>query len=110
MTGLLLCLLHVSGAQASKLRSWLDSSVTLMEGSQPSSRFGHGFAAAEDGKIYVFGGYGAQGTKRGSASVMTVLRRFAAYTKTARWWSILGGQVTYINNVTDKNNTAKNKF
>ena len=95
MTGLLLCLLHVSGAQASKLRSWLDSSVTLMEGSQPSSRTGHGFAAAEDGKIYVFGGYGAQGTQRGAdsggASVMTVLRRFAAYTKTARWWCILGG-------------------
>ena len=68
ITGLLLCLLHVDTAQASKFRSWLDSFVTLMEGSQPSPRYGHGFAATEDGKMHVFGGYGAEGTQRGVSS------------------------------------------
>ena len=55
---LLVCL---SAADAVKQRSWLDSGLSLLDGDLPSARYGHGFASAEDGKIYVFGGQGEEG-------------------------------------------------
>ena len=55
---LLVCL---SAADAVKQRSWLYSDISLLDGDLPSSRDGHGFASAEDGKIYVFGGQGEEG-------------------------------------------------
>jgi hypothetical protein len=62
---LLLCLVQVlfPVADAAKLRSWLDSSMSLMEGDLPSPRYGHGFASTqpEDGNMYVFGGQGLTG-------------------------------------------------
>ena len=48
-------------ADAVKQRSWLYSDISLLDGDLPSSRDGHGFASAEDGKIYVFGGQGEGG-------------------------------------------------
>jgi hypothetical protein len=62
ITMLLLFLLCCVAVDGSKQRSWLDSSVTLLEG-LPSARYGHGFAATEGGKIYVFGGQGPNGTQ-----------------------------------------------
>ena len=58
---LVLLLVYDHAADGSKLRGWLDSALTLLEGSLPSTRYGHGFAATEDGKIYAFGGYGPNG-------------------------------------------------
>ena len=46
---------------AAKLRSWLDSSVTFVEGHPPSLRDSLGLTSTEDGKIYVFGGSGPNG-------------------------------------------------
>ena len=56
---LLVCLSWA--ADAVKQRSWLYSDISLLDGDLPSSRDGHGFASAEDGKIYVFGGQGEVG-------------------------------------------------
>ena len=61
MIWLLKALLHFHAADASKPRAWLDSSITLLEGSLPSPRSDHGYVATEDGKIYVFGGFGPNG-------------------------------------------------
>ena len=61
ITSLLLVFLYRHAVDGSKQRCWLDSAVTLLEGSLPSARYGHGFAATEDGKIYAFGGYGPNG-------------------------------------------------
>ena len=56
-----LLFLYCHVADGSKQRGWLDSAFTLLEGSLPSSRCSHGFAATDDGKIYAFGGYGSNG-------------------------------------------------
>ena len=55
--------LLLSAANAAKLRSWLDGSVSFVEGEVPSARCCHGFTSAMDGKIYLFGGqqYGVSG-------------------------------------------------
>ena len=42
-------------AAAAKLRSWLGPR-SFIEGNFPVARKNHGFSAAIDGKIYVFGG------------------------------------------------------
>ena len=58
-------MLHVffywHAAVGSKQRRWLDSASSLLEGSLPSPRSGHGLAAMDDGKIYAFGGRGLNG-------------------------------------------------
>jgi hypothetical protein len=41
---------------AAKLHPWYNSETTLMEGSL-APRYGHGFAATKDDKLYVFGGW-----------------------------------------------------
>jgi hypothetical protein len=41
--------------RSAKLPSWRGPD-TFFEGNLPSKRFSHGFAACDDGKIYVFGG------------------------------------------------------
>ena len=54
----LLCLAGLVGlcpSKSTKLPSWRGPD-TFFEGSLPSKRFSHGFAACDDGKIYVFGG------------------------------------------------------
>ena len=61
ITRLLLVLLYCHAADGSKQRGWLDSALTLLEGSLPSTRYGHRFAATEDGQIYAFGGQGPNG-------------------------------------------------
>jgi hypothetical protein len=53
---------HVRSAEASKLRSWLDSSKSLLEGNFPSPRHGHGLTSTDDGRIYTFGGVDERGT------------------------------------------------
>jgi hypothetical protein len=58
---LLLCLFHCHDVNSSKLRPWLDSSITLLEGSLPSPRGSYGFTATDDGRIYMFGGVGPSG-------------------------------------------------
>ena len=57
---LLLCL-FLGPVAAAKLRSWLDTRSTFMEGTLPSARLGHGFATTEDGQVYAFGGQGQSG-------------------------------------------------
>ena len=51
-------LFMIRGTVAAKLRSWSDSSITMIEGNFPSPRYGHGFVATENGQVYVFGGQG----------------------------------------------------
>ena len=60
MMALLLCHVHFHVSGAFELRSWLDLSRL---GQTPSPRRDHhdGLAATEDGKIYLFGGYGQYG-------------------------------------------------
>ena len=59
----LLLSLFLGPVAATKLRSWLDTRSTFMEGSLPSARVGHGFATTEDGQVYAFGGQGQSGKK-----------------------------------------------
>ena len=56
---LLVCLAYAAGTN--KQRRWLDSELSLLDGDLPSARFDHGFASAEDGKIYLFGGQEEEG-------------------------------------------------
>ena len=58
---LMLRLVHFHAVDASKLRTWLDSSRFMLDGNLPSPRFGHGLATTEDNKMYVFGGQGENG-------------------------------------------------
>ena len=51
---LLVCLMCVS--EAAKQRTWIDSSVSLLQGDIPSAREGHRLSSTVDGKIYLFGG------------------------------------------------------
>ena len=60
-TLLLLALLYCHATFGSKQRQWLDSALTLLEGSLPSPRYGHRLAGTDDGKIYAFGGIGLNG-------------------------------------------------
>jgi hypothetical protein len=57
--GLMLSLLCASDA-AAKQRSWVGPDF-FFEGGLPSNRYGRGFAPTEDGKVYVFGGFGITG-------------------------------------------------
>ena len=58
----LLCLFTLfCVADSSKIRSWFNASDSLLDGTLPSARYGHGFASSEDGKIYLFGGYSDEG-------------------------------------------------
>ena len=69
----LLLSLFLGPVAATKLRSWLDTSSTFMEGSLPSARFGHGFATTEDGQVYAFGGQGQSGKQ------LPALYKYALY-------------------------------
>ena len=46
--------------EAAKLRNWIGPSL-FFEGQLPQIRANHGFAANNDGKLYLFGGFGANG-------------------------------------------------
>ena len=48
----------LSAVDTAKLRIWLNSKITLLEGDIPSARHAHRIVSTEDGKIYMFGGYG----------------------------------------------------
>ena len=52
---------HFSSTEAAKLRPWLNSGISMLEGDIPSIRCCDGFASAEDGKIYMFGGINPTG-------------------------------------------------
>jgi hypothetical protein len=49
-----------SPVYAAKLRSWVGPDL-YFEGRLPPIRADHGFSANNDGKLYLFGGYGASG-------------------------------------------------
>jgi hypothetical protein len=66
----------------SKLPSWLGPN-TLLGGTLPSSRFGHGFASCDDGRIYLFGGW-LRTTKAGD--MMRTDGNRSAATANSLWW------------------------
>ena len=53
-------LVVVASVHSMKLRSWLGPD-SFVEGILPSAREAHGFQSMDDGKIFVFGGFGADG-------------------------------------------------
>ena len=59
------CILHLvllSAAKAAKLRPWLGSDLLMIEQDTfPVARSRHGFASTDEGKIYIFGGFGQKG-------------------------------------------------
>jgi hypothetical protein len=58
LVGLMLSLLCAS--DAAKLRSWVGPDY-FFEGVLPSYRGEHGLVSTDEGKVYVFGGYGMTG-------------------------------------------------
>jgi hypothetical protein len=58
LVGLMMILLCAT--EAAKLRSWVGPDY-FFEGDLPSNRSRHGLASTEDGKVYVFGGFGTTG-------------------------------------------------
>ena len=59
------CILHLvllSAAKAAKLRPWLGSDLLMIEQDTfPVARSRHGFTSTDEGKIYIFGGFGQKG-------------------------------------------------
>ena len=69
------CVVHLvillSAAKAAKLRPWLGSDLLMIEQDTfPVARSHHGFTSTDEGKIYIFGGFGQKGNMhlRSSAS------------------------------------------
>jgi hypothetical protein len=50
----------ISFVKAAKLRNWIGPNL-FFEGQLPQIRANHGFTANDDGKLYSFGGFGANG-------------------------------------------------
>ncbi len=58
-----LCVSIKGPVEAAKLRSWVGPNL-FFEGQLPQIRANHGFTSNDDAKIYLFGGFGANGNKQ----------------------------------------------